>query len=258
MKANTVFRECDVMQFGGLIDEVRGLRDELVREGMNPPWSATRGWEYAKLIRECQFRPPLIGKKVLDIGSATSVMPFYLARNGCEAYATDIILPDKKDLEWYKRQGIRYKKASIFNLPADDGFFDFVFSVCVLEHIAEFKNDDDIVRETVRALKEVARVLKPGGITGHTCDFYVKDFNTYRTYHKELLYGIISELRRILIPIDVPDYDIADPFEYYISNSTVYADPVMREEKHLKYLRKNETPGNLFTCASIILQKRTD
>jgi len=254
MKYNSVFYESDLIELKEPVEEITTLRNKLViDQGMNMPWSVTRPWEYAKLIKASQ---PLIHHgSVLDIGSANSVLPFYFNDRDCMVQACDIEMPSAKELDYYKRCAIGYKRADILNLPYKKETFDYVFSVCVLEHIYPFKDDDDIVRETIRAFRKIARVLKPNGLTAHSCDFYVKDFNTFRTYHRELLSRIILGLVGTFVPVDEPDYSIADPVKYYIENNTIYGKPEEREEKHLKYLREGKAPENLFTCASLVLRK---
>lgn len=49
-----------------------------------------------------------------------------------------------------------FEVADVYSLPFPDGFFDAVFAHAVLMHL----------REPVRALEEVRRVLRPGGIAG--------------------------------------------------------------------------------------------
>lgn len=254
MRFNSVFYESDLVELKEQVEDITSLRDKLVRDtGMNMPWSMTRAWEYAKLIKASH--PVVHHGTVLDIGSANSVLPFYFNDRDCIVHACDIEMPTAGELDYYRRRAIFYKRASIFDLPYDRKVFDYVFSVCVLEHIYPFKDDDDIVRETVRAMKKTAKILKPGGLTAHTCDFYVRDFNTFRTYHRELLTRILCGLVGILEPVDEPDYNIPDPVKYYTENSTIYGKPEDREEKHLKFLREGRSPENLFTCASLVLRK---
>ena len=53
-------------------------------------------------------------------------------------------------------KNVRFEVADVYRLPFADGSFDAVFAHVVLMHL----------REPVRALKEMRRVLRPGGIVG--------------------------------------------------------------------------------------------
>jgi len=252
---NTVYTDKEKEQFSELINRLWELRADLIKRGFNPPWSATRGWEYSVVINATM---PKEGDKVLDIGSMNSVVPFYLKQYGAKCYAVDVVMPNENDLAYYKECGIPYKEASIMELPFEDNFFDFITSVCVLEHISPWKNNDEIVSETVRGLIEAGRVLKSGGIMAHSCDFYHPELNTFRTYTKELLERIIYRLSRNGLTLEGGDADyrlLPSPAEYYLNNSCVYENEKDREEKHYRILREGGKPGNLFTCASLILRK---
>jgi SAM-dependent methyltransferase len=261
MNYNTIFTEAEMAQFKNMIDELVEIRNELIRNGFNPPWSATRGWEYAKVIAgaECaKINKKDSIKSILDIGSMSSVIPFYFNKHGWNAEACDVVPPNEQDLDYYKKCHIPYKEASIMALPYDDESFNAITSVCVLEHIYPWKNDFEIVEHTIEGLREAGRVLKRGGIMAHSCDYYVPEFNSFRTYHKDLLLKIIDGVKDILKPFGKEpfNYDIPDPRQYYINNCTQYLNPVEREEKHLKVLREGNKPENLFTCALITLVKK--
>ncbi len=255
IRLNGLFYEAEAEELRRNIDSVKSLRKELISiEGFNPPWSVTRGWEYGKVITALCGGIP--NWKILDIGSANSIIPFWFqSAEAFTAYACDIKLPKKKELKYYEKQGIDYKKASMVDLPYEDNFFGGVCSVCTLEHIYPWKDDTEILRETIFAFQEIARVLMPGGITVHSCDFYIPGFNSFRTYHEELLKKLFKALSHIFEPVGEPDYHIDDPFAYYINNNTQYGKPEERERKHLRFLREGKKPDNLFTCASIALRK---
>jgi SAM-dependent methyltransferase len=54
------------------------------------------------------------------------------------------------------RSNIRFETANIYELPFPDGSFDAAFSHAVLSHLGD----------PLAALKEIRRVLKPGGVIG--------------------------------------------------------------------------------------------
>jgi ubiquinone/menaquinone biosynthesis C-methylase UbiE len=54
---------------------------------------------------------------------------------------------------------VRFLGGDICDLPFPASVFDAVFTCAVLEHL----------RDPVRALREIGRVLKPGGLLGVTC-----------------------------------------------------------------------------------------
>ena len=61
-------------------------------------------------------------------------------------------------------QNVRFETGNIYEIAYPDGSFDAVFAFTVLEH----------VREPLRALREMRRVLKPGGVAG----IYDPDYGT--------------------------------------------------------------------------------
>jgi SAM-dependent methyltransferase len=99
----------------------------------------------------------------LDIGSPKLLSLFIASRIGGTVYATDL---DPYFIEAYRSfsnrvLGIRkdcfhMEVQDACNLQYSDQSFDRVYSVSVIEHIPDSGDSD--------ALKEIARVLKPGGI----------------------------------------------------------------------------------------------
>ncbi|MDP3042480.1 MAG: class I SAM-dependent methyltransferase [Candidatus Omnitrophota bacterium] len=110
------------------------------------------------------------GHKVLDIGGASTAFVFYLASLGCSVKVVDndwsccgMIYNTKYvarkmnwDIEAFDRDVSR-------PIPFPDNSFDRVFSICMVEHLTSG------VRR--RMMREVGRVLKPGGIVGLTIDY---------------------------------------------------------------------------------------
>jgi SAM-dependent methyltransferase len=96
---------------------------------------------------------------ILDIGSPKFLSVLIAQKYNHEVIATDILPIIIEEVNWYKRANSKGNlKGQIedgTSLSFEDEKFSIVFSVSCLEHIG---NDGDI-----RAIKEMARVLLPGG-----------------------------------------------------------------------------------------------
>jgi SAM-dependent methyltransferase len=119
------------------------------------------------------------GHRVLDVGSPKLLSLYLAARAGAEVYATDLIDYFFGRYGHYanavlSRSRDRYQMAALdgrsLGYPSES--FDRAFSISAIEHIP---GDGDS-----RAIEEIARVLKPGGIACLTvpwCDRgYVEEF----------------------------------------------------------------------------------
>ncbi len=128
------------------------ILDSNYRKKVQPP---------AKLIERSGIKQ---GMKVLDLGCGSGAFTVDTARvvgeNG-KVYALDVEPKMLKQLEKKlakpENQDIKNIETinkSAYELPFDDNFLDVVYMVTVLQEIPDKQ----------RALKEVIRVLKPGGI----------------------------------------------------------------------------------------------
>jgi len=124
-------------------------------------------WENAWVAYHSGVKPL---DRVLDIGGASTAFVFYLASLGCQVkvvdndwsccgmiYNTNYVAKKMNwDLKALDRDIAR-------PLPFKDESFDHVFSICTLEHLSSS------VRHSM--MREVRRVLKPGGTVGLTIDY---------------------------------------------------------------------------------------
>jgi ubiquinone/menaquinone biosynthesis C-methylase UbiE len=98
--------------------------------------------------------------KVLDVGTGFGINVAFLAKwlsKGSEVWTVDpskeVIANVKAALDEEGARLVMFAVATADDLDFEDGFFDVVVSVMVLHHIERLRP----------ALKEMARVLKPGG-----------------------------------------------------------------------------------------------
>jgi 2-polyprenyl-3-methyl-5-hydroxy-6-metoxy-1,4-benzoquinol methylase len=122
------------------------------------------------------------GKRLLDIGCGTGYVAKLYASGGADVTAVDIA---DKSVELTKKRlalhglAAEVRQANAEQLPFEASSFDVVTSFGVLHHTPD----------TARALREVHRVLKPGGIT-HLM-FYNRNSFAYR---------VLFPLKRVLQP----------------------------------------------------------
>jgi ubiquinone/menaquinone biosynthesis C-methylase UbiE len=98
--------------------------------------------------------------KVLDVGTGFGINVAFLASwlsKGSAVWTVDpsqeVLADVKASLDEESARLVRFAVATADDLDFEDGFFDYVVSVMVLHHIERLQP----------ALKEMARVLKPGG-----------------------------------------------------------------------------------------------
>jgi len=135
----------------------------------------SKNWEYPYVVRMIENHMTHTEQaRVLDVGAGRGALQIYLASEGkrkvfsCD-YDYNEHSPHGKPmggsfLRTYSGS-ISFRTGSVFNLPYDDEQFECVVCVSVVEH---FRNKD-------RALAELIRVLKPGGLLVLTFDVTTDD-----------------------------------------------------------------------------------
>jgi SAM-dependent methyltransferase len=134
-----------------------------------------RGWDYKKIVEGGEFKPTDI---VFECGAFHSYFCIYLSQYVKEYYATDSFywahreycnsLTHQSPEEWCKyieekgRGKIVAGEADIQQLRFPDNTFDKIISISVMEHIIDDHG----------ALKEMMRVLKPGGLLLMTMEYH--------------------------------------------------------------------------------------
>jgi 2-polyprenyl-6-hydroxyphenyl methylase/3-demethylubiquinone-9 3-methyltransferase len=137
-------------QAGGWWDENHFLH--LLKSGMNPP---RFGYFRDALTRQLGRQPEALS--VLDVGCGGGILSEEFAKVGCRVTGLD---PSVPSLETARKHAamegltIDYRQGSGEDMPFEEGSFDIVVCCDVLEHVNDLE----------KTLREVARVIKPGGM----------------------------------------------------------------------------------------------
>ena len=188
-------------------DGMLALKDELDRRGLRftntagnflrrqyNPWDEHgKLWENAWVFRHSDVNPE---HTVLDVGGASTIFSFYLASLGCRVVVVDNDWANCGTIfsarHVAKRMGWRLTALDRDvqrPLPFADHTFDRVYSICVLEHLPS------TLRQFL--MKEIGRVLKPGGLAGFTTDY--DDVRPVLTTDKGLRFAYKAKLERDVI-----------------------------------------------------------
>jgi SAM-dependent methyltransferase len=95
-------------------------------------------------------------ERVLEVGFGAGAVLLALAPTAEALFGIDLDADPKLVGTVLEKRGIRadLRKANVYDLPFEKGLFDLVVSYSVFEHLHDYP----------RALGEVARVLRPGGL----------------------------------------------------------------------------------------------
>ena len=114
-----------------------------------------------------------VDKSVLEVGCGTGLIMKRLQSKVSSIHGIDI---SEGMLSLAKAKGLKVGLCSVTSLPYKDNSFDVVYSYKVLAHIKDIKT----------AMKEIARVTKPGGIV--ITEFYnTFSFRGFRWFLKKLI-----------------------------------------------------------------------
>jgi ubiquinone/menaquinone biosynthesis C-methylase UbiE len=203
------------------------------------PVSIVRYFEFDFVDRSINWKSE---QQVLDV-SSPRLFSLYVEK----MYNANVTMinPDTRDLiDTKKISGkLSYSKINLFdydvrNLPFKDESFDCVYSISVIEHIA---NNED-----TKALLEMWRVLKPGGSLVITVPYdqvfaeEYRDVDVYTTtktsekgkYFFQRRYSYDSLMQRIIKPLGEVDVK----YEYFLENEKGFFDKYNSLWSKKKYL----------------------
>lgn len=108
-------------------------------------------------------------KRVLDIGTSTGALAFYLEEQGARVVAIDVCQPADQGfsvIHQIRGSGIEFRRAAVYDLnPEDFGYFDVVLFYGVYYHL----------RHPILALERINSICREGSLLiggGQTCDLW--------------------------------------------------------------------------------------
>ena len=136
----------------------------------------TRAWEYPWVL-EVLNQNIKANSKVMDCGCGTNGFPLVLHQNGYKAMGLDYFVGDDSQKVGYgltdsyikkNSSKIEFVNGGMEAIPLSDNMVDAITCISVMEHVViEHKEKPDF---HLQCLKEMNRVLKPGGLLICTYD----------------------------------------------------------------------------------------
>ena len=137
-------------------------REKLVRDWVQ------KGDVAERVVEDVRQRAGEVrGKKILDIGFGNGLYSIAFARSGAQAYGlevNEVLLQIARENEQDAGVNVDFRVYDGTTFPFVNDFFDFLFSVSVIEHVTDAR----------MLIAEASRVLKPGG------KFYLAFPNRFR------------------------------------------------------------------------------
>lgn len=207
------------------------------------------------------------GKYGICFGCGKEPLISLFASMGCKILATDLGISNEKAQEWLKSNqhiecmndlynpnicderkfymNVKYRNVDMTNIPDDLGEFDFMWSLCALEHLGGYDNSFQFV---INSLK----YLKVGGIAVHTTEY---NLSSNEETTKDIYNCIFrkKDIDDLISRIELLGYYVF-PFDTQIGNLDADNFVDISPYKHNPHLRLNQD-GYVTTSCGIIIKR---
>ena len=181
-----------------------------------PEGIGRKDWEWAlATIAMKRFGKLNTNSRAIGIASGYEPLVFYLANNVNHVYATDLYdnskfsytpsdfpeNPKKYAPFPYKEDALTVLRMDATNLGFHSDMFDIAFSISSIEHFGGRNHSG-----ALRCLKEIERVLKPGGIAVITTEYILNDKKHPEFFNRRTIYSdLINKLDKLQLvePLDL-------------------------------------------------------
>jgi 2-polyprenyl-3-methyl-5-hydroxy-6-metoxy-1,4-benzoquinol methylase len=145
-----------------------------------------KNWEFFFVLQSLKERGKLsFGMRGIGFGVGEESLPSYFASLGISVLASDASISHAKEKGWIENQhaasldalyrselvseslfksNVRFKEIDMNAIPKDLGLFDFVWSICALEHLGS-------VEKGLEFMLNSTDLLVSGGVAVHTTEF---------------------------------------------------------------------------------------
>jgi SAM-dependent methyltransferase len=177
-----------------------------------------KDWEWALgIIAMRRFGKLNEKSTAIGVGSGREAILYYLANKVKHVYATDLYKvrnwmeaapsdfpenPKKYAPFPYKEDALTVLRMDGTKLEFPSESFDIAFSFSSIEHFGGGKNHSG----ALRSLKEIERVLKPGGLAVITTEYIINDKEHPEFFNRRTIYSdLIDKLERLKLvePLDL-------------------------------------------------------
>ena len=219
-------------------------------------------WEYAHILNTLDSWNVLDGATICSVGSGHEEPAYYISNRARWIFLTDIygsgdfqgavaptsmlVNPDQHARCPHNRRRMVVQHMSGTDLRFEDGTFDVVYSFSSIEHFGGY-------HDAVKALSEVSRVLRPGGIAAITTECIVNDAEHFECP------GLMLFHRSRLLEFchSEPKLELVDDLDFSIPESTlklaVPLEELMRKQSFPELVV--EYAGRQFTSISLFFRK---